>query len=535
MTAPRLSRGSRGRFFLYIASLLGLFGLMAIYHNTLTQLDAVKKSNDICQQHQDSLTAQLQVIFDYKNRLEKSLQSEKAEHKQTRIELQKRADNEKTNCEKNAMEANMRYSSLQQQFKILQSTHEDLKKQSSVIQKEKLNEINTLQSKVKEIQEQLKQKERTFENLKSELIAVQTEKQKLQELLDKTNGGQEHNESELNRLLKANIQLQRENDQLKANCNRNSPLDGAARQEIVQSEHVGDQPSAAALQETNKAEVDNNRNDDNMHVIPQPNIDTNSNSKKSSSTTTTTTPRTGGGNNQKVGIQPLGQPTPTIKKPTKETIVNNNPDNVLAAPNTVNDEKKIKIPPGVVPLNPHVLGEQNNVNSIDLGNKNGDIEPNRYRNNILESRNNFDDNNLQKPLKKPNINENEQIVNQENGAMEVLDPPVNKIDDPFNMLDNQNDGFVGDNQNLDDDKQNEKPAPKHIDSLVKNNLQHPMPGGGLRGMHYDAAEGGDYDKHDEKGGDLRLEEAEPEGEEDDGDDDYNGHLDPRQKDPAVRN
>lgn len=139
MTAPRLSRGSRGRFFLYIASLLGLFGLMAIYHNTLTQLDAVKKSNDICQQHQDSLTAQLQgnfifqnskptgliflfllVIFDYKNRLEKSLQSEKAEHKQTRIELQKRADNEKTNCEKNAMEANMRYSSLQQQFKILQ-------------------------------------------------------------------------------------------------------------------------------------------------------------------------------------------------------------------------------------------------------------------------------------------------------------------------------------------------------------------------------------------------------------------------------
>lgn len=60
MTAPRLSRGSRGRFFLYVACLLGFFGLVAIYHNALTQLDAAKKSNEICSQQQESSAAQLQ-------------------------------------------------------------------------------------------------------------------------------------------------------------------------------------------------------------------------------------------------------------------------------------------------------------------------------------------------------------------------------------------------------------------------------------------------------------------------------------------
>lgn len=60
------------------------------------------------------------VIFEYKTRLEKSLQGEKAEHKQTRTELQKRVENEKKNCDKNTMEANQRFASLQQQFNILE-------------------------------------------------------------------------------------------------------------------------------------------------------------------------------------------------------------------------------------------------------------------------------------------------------------------------------------------------------------------------------------------------------------------------------
>jgi len=52
------------------------------------------------------------VIFEYKLRLEKSLQQEKADHRKTHEELEKRADSEK--------EANNKHSALQQQYKLLQ-------------------------------------------------------------------------------------------------------------------------------------------------------------------------------------------------------------------------------------------------------------------------------------------------------------------------------------------------------------------------------------------------------------------------------
>lgn len=52
------------------------------------------------------------VIFEYKLRLEKSLQQEKVDHRKTHEELEKRASGEK--------EANNKHSALQQQYKILQ-------------------------------------------------------------------------------------------------------------------------------------------------------------------------------------------------------------------------------------------------------------------------------------------------------------------------------------------------------------------------------------------------------------------------------
>lgn len=52
------------------------------------------------------------VVFEYKLRLEKSLQQEKAEHRKTHEELEERANGEK--------EANNKHSALQQQYKILQ-------------------------------------------------------------------------------------------------------------------------------------------------------------------------------------------------------------------------------------------------------------------------------------------------------------------------------------------------------------------------------------------------------------------------------
>lgn len=60
------------------------------------------------------------VIFEYKLRLEKSVQQEKAEHRHTREELQAHLEEEKARREKEVLEATNKLASLQQHCKLLQ-------------------------------------------------------------------------------------------------------------------------------------------------------------------------------------------------------------------------------------------------------------------------------------------------------------------------------------------------------------------------------------------------------------------------------
>lgn len=60
------------------------------------------------------------VIFEYKLRLEKSLQKEKTEHKQSKDECQNKAKQEKDDKEKELLEATNKYSALQQSYNLLQ-------------------------------------------------------------------------------------------------------------------------------------------------------------------------------------------------------------------------------------------------------------------------------------------------------------------------------------------------------------------------------------------------------------------------------
>lgn len=62
------------------------------------------------------------MIFDYKQRLEKSLKTEKAEHQQTKKDLENKLDEEKSRQEKATNEANLKMSSLQQQYNMLQAS-----------------------------------------------------------------------------------------------------------------------------------------------------------------------------------------------------------------------------------------------------------------------------------------------------------------------------------------------------------------------------------------------------------------------------
>lgn len=60
------------------------------------------------------------MIVDYKNKLEKSLQLEKQEHKQSKLDLEGRVNEEKIRRDKTSVEANLRFTSLQQNYKLLQ-------------------------------------------------------------------------------------------------------------------------------------------------------------------------------------------------------------------------------------------------------------------------------------------------------------------------------------------------------------------------------------------------------------------------------
>jgi Uncharacterized protein conserved in bacteria with the myosin-like domain len=173
MSGSRLVRGTRSRLFVYLA-VVAVVGLAVyIFHGAQLQLDDARKAADKCQQQQESLSAQLQVIFEYKLRLEKSLQQEKTEHRQTREELEARAAEEKTRRDKENLEATNKHAALQQQYKLLQSQHEDLNDECKKVRKDQLNgleERSKLESQVQAVQAELEQvqanHEKSFNSLK---------------------------------------------------------------------------------------------------------------------------------------------------------------------------------------------------------------------------------------------------------------------------------------------------------------------------------------------------------------------------------
>nr|CAD7430240.1 unnamed protein product [Timema monikensis] len=176
MSSARFVRGTKSRFFLYIGA-VSLIGLVVyLYHGTQVHLEDVRKTSEKCQQQQESLSAQLQVIFEYKLRLEKSLQQEKADHRQTRDDLTARVSEEKQFREKETQESMNKYTSLQQQYKILQSQHEDLSDECTKIRASHLQSIEDnakLEAQLQALQSELKQiqssKEKELESLKRSL------------------------------------------------------------------------------------------------------------------------------------------------------------------------------------------------------------------------------------------------------------------------------------------------------------------------------------------------------------------------------
>lgn len=88
------------------------------------------------QQHQESLSAQLQVVYEHRSRLEKSLQKERLELKKAREDhLVYKLEAQET-LNKGRQDSNTRYNALSVQHQMLKSQHEELRRQHGELQSE---------------------------------------------------------------------------------------------------------------------------------------------------------------------------------------------------------------------------------------------------------------------------------------------------------------------------------------------------------------------------------------------------------------
>nr|XP_023997518.1 Golgi integral membrane protein 4-like [Salvelinus alpinus] len=112
-----------------------IYGGMISYemHNQLKRTEAMAVKY---QQHQESLSAQLQVVYEHRSRLEKSLQKERVEHKKAKEDYLVYKLETQQSLNKEKQDSSSRLNSLHGQHQMLKKQHEDLKKQHYDLQEQ---------------------------------------------------------------------------------------------------------------------------------------------------------------------------------------------------------------------------------------------------------------------------------------------------------------------------------------------------------------------------------------------------------------
>lgn len=114
---------------LFVTVVCGMiYGGMVSYemHKQLKRTEAMALKY---QQHQESLSAQLQVVYEHRSRLEKSLQKERLDHKKAKEDYLMYKLEAQQSLNKEKQDGNVRFNSLHSQHQILKNQHDDLKKQ----------------------------------------------------------------------------------------------------------------------------------------------------------------------------------------------------------------------------------------------------------------------------------------------------------------------------------------------------------------------------------------------------------------------
>lgn len=487
MSSSRVVRGSKGRILLGIFVIVAITIIIACFNNILNQLNDTRKSYEQCHQQQENLSTQLQVIFDYKQRLEKSLKTEKAEHQQTKKELEARLEEDQSNHEKSINEINLKFSSLQQHYNILQAEYDDFKEESSKIQRQQLKEVNDLQSKLKELQGQFKQtknaNEKNLEHLKTQYMQIQVEKENLDKQIKGTQDGHAQSESDINHLKKINFELTKDIEELKKKLsNRSGP-----QEEDTNIKTPEEKPAEDPLKD----------NGDNVLPLPNEVLPPNQKSSTPSSSVVSKASLD--------AVAPIHVPIVTsssAKTPNKQAEAP-----VLPIPYR---RLPVGVPP--VPAGQAETNDESKPKAEDEKDVREDINnafPNRYRSNIILNQMAKEDKIIEADKQAQKVKKQSALKaeagDKENKALEVFDPPLNNLD-----------AF-----GIEDPHEAKHPQQNNVPGIQVEGVKSQN-----RNKAYDAQNNGDYDK--EVLNDMQLEE-----EADDDDPDYGDHI--ARKDPAVRN
>ncbi|XP_041888002.1 Golgi integral membrane protein 4-like isoform X1 [Corvus kubaryi] len=158
-------------------------------------------------QQQEALSAQLQVVYEHRSRLERSLQKERGEHKKTKEDflVYKLEAQEALNKEK--QDSMNRYGALSSQHKILKNQHDDVKKQLldlqlqhnslklehrkslethsqkfAQLQQEKDSEVTNLQDTVFKLREESKLLRKAHQEVHTQLLNAQAQMEEFRQL-----------------------------------------------------------------------------------------------------------------------------------------------------------------------------------------------------------------------------------------------------------------------------------------------------------------------------------------------------------------
>nr|XP_046478946.1 tropomyosin-1, isoforms 33/34-like isoform X2 [Neodiprion pinetum] len=225
MNGSRLGRGRGGRLAVYAGSLVGLLLLVMVYRAAVSEMARLREIHVQCTHDKESLAAQFQVISEYKMRIEKSLADEKSANVAAKQELEHRATIEKSQRDKDLVEANHRYNSLDQEFKTLKTQYKDyldecaMKQQQASEEKTRLeNTLQELRTEVLRAQEDRDAAKNSLENFKNKYLAVETEKGRFENMYNDMVKTNEATAMEKQKLEKHVHQLKIELEDVKRSC-----------------------------------------------------------------------------------------------------------------------------------------------------------------------------------------------------------------------------------------------------------------------------------------------------------------------------